>query len=139
MYPIERRLGTLNNFVRNRAKPEGSIAEAYIESETLAFFSMYMNDADTTPAFDGPLQDDTFVFMHGVKLVGKQKVHFIDDDNMYDLEKLVWYLLHKCDKVEEYIVYVSFTFWPFIFMATPLCHNLLLMLKFCHAACTEKC
>ena len=139
MYPIERRLGTLKNFVRNRAKPEGSIAEAYIESETLAFCSMYMNDADTTPAFDGPLQDDTSVFMHGVRVVGKQKVHFTYDDIKYDLEKLVWYVLHNCDEVEEYIVYVSFTFWPFIFMSTLLYHNLLLMLKFCHAACTKNC
>jgi hypothetical protein len=121
MYPIERRLGTLKNFMRNRAKPEGSIAEAYIESEILAYCSMYMNDADKT-AFDGPLQDDTSVFLHGVKLVGKQKVHFIDDDdNMYDFEKLVWYVLHNCDEVEEYLAYVSFTLWPFIFMST-LCY-----------------
>nr|XP_018632514.1 uncharacterized protein LOC108948185 [Nicotiana tomentosiformis] len=30
MYPIERYLGTLKSYVRNRACPEGSIAEAYI-------------------------------------------------------------------------------------------------------------
>ena len=37
MYTIERRLGTLKNLLRNQARPEGSIAEAYLESETLAF------------------------------------------------------------------------------------------------------
>jgi hypothetical protein len=47
MYPIERRLGTLKNFVRNMAKPEGSIAEAYVASDTLTFCSRYMEDMDT--------------------------------------------------------------------------------------------
>jgi hypothetical protein len=39
MYPIERRLGTLKNFVRNMARAEGSIAEAYMASDTLIFCS----------------------------------------------------------------------------------------------------
>ncbi|XXG59342.1 hypothetical protein AAC387_Pa04g1444 [Persea americana] len=33
MYPIERFLGTLKGYVTNRARPEGSIAEAYIVKE----------------------------------------------------------------------------------------------------------
>ena len=37
MYPIEWRVGMLKNFLRNRSRPEGSIVEAYLESETLAF------------------------------------------------------------------------------------------------------
>jgi hypothetical protein len=47
MYPIVRRLGTLKNFVRNRARPEGSIAEVYAASDTLRFCSRYMQDVDT--------------------------------------------------------------------------------------------
>ncbi|XP_019255175.1 PREDICTED: uncharacterized protein LOC109233766 [Nicotiana attenuata] len=35
MYPIERYLGTLKSYVRNRACPEGSIAEAYIANECM--------------------------------------------------------------------------------------------------------
>ena len=42
MYPIERQLGTLKNFVRNRARPEGSIVEAYMASGTLTFCSRYV-------------------------------------------------------------------------------------------------
>jgi hypothetical protein len=42
MYPIERRLGTFKNFVRNRDRPEGSIAEAYVASDTLTFCSRLM-------------------------------------------------------------------------------------------------
>ncbi|XP_026416083.1 uncharacterized protein LOC113311461 [Papaver somniferum] len=40
MYPIERFLGTLKRYVKNRARPEGSIAEAYILKECLTFCSM---------------------------------------------------------------------------------------------------
>ncbi|XP_019257628.1 PREDICTED: uncharacterized protein LOC109235833 [Nicotiana attenuata] len=47
MYPIERYLGTLKSYVRNRACPEGSIAEAYIANECMAFCSRYLEDGDS--------------------------------------------------------------------------------------------
>ena len=47
MYPIERRLGTFKGYVRNRARPEGSIAEAYIATEALTFSSKYIEIADS--------------------------------------------------------------------------------------------
>jgi hypothetical protein len=47
MYPRERRLGSLKNLLRNRARPEGSIMEAYLESETLAFWERFMDDVKT--------------------------------------------------------------------------------------------
>lgn len=47
MYPIERRLCTLKRYVRNRARPEGSIAEAYIVDECLTFCSRYFSDVET--------------------------------------------------------------------------------------------
>ncbi|XP_019251295.1 PREDICTED: uncharacterized protein LOC109230226 [Nicotiana attenuata] len=47
MYPIERFLGTLKSYVRNRAYPEGSIAEAYIENECMAFCSRYLEGGDS--------------------------------------------------------------------------------------------
>ena len=45
MYPIERRLGTFKGYVRNRARPEGSIADAYIATEALTFCSKYIEIA----------------------------------------------------------------------------------------------
>ncbi|XP_057740110.1 uncharacterized protein LOC130957259 [Arachis stenosperma] len=39
MYPIERYLGRLKQYVRNRAQPEGSIAEGYLSEEILTFCS----------------------------------------------------------------------------------------------------
>ena len=106
MYPIERRLGTLKNFVRNRARPEGSIAEAYMASDTLTFCSRYMKDVDTRFNQDDdsgtemPLPNDMSVFKHGATLVGATKTEYIDDAIM---NKLVWYVLHNADEVQEYL------------------------------------
>ncbi|XP_066334495.1 uncharacterized protein [Miscanthus floridulus] len=110
MYPIERRLGTLKNFVRNRAMLEGSIAEAYMASDTLTFCSRYMDDIDNRfnhdDGSDGemPLPDDISVFMHGVTLVGSNRSQYIDD---VDLNKLVWYVLNNCEEAEEYLALVQ--------------------------------
>ena len=101
MYPIEWRLGTLKNLLRNRARPEGSIARAYIESEVLTFCSSYMDDdVDGLPEFDGPTDGDTDVFMHRVCLIGRDRVQYIDDKTF---KQLVWYALSNSDKVEPYL------------------------------------
>ncbi|RYR28647.1 uncharacterized protein LOC107626859 isoform X1 [Arachis ipaensis] len=47
MYPIERELGHLKSFVRNKAHPEGSIAEGYLAEESLTFCSRYIDDMET--------------------------------------------------------------------------------------------
>ena len=46
MCPFERYLGMLKHFVRDRAKPEGSIAEAYVVEEALTFCSRYLIDVN---------------------------------------------------------------------------------------------
>ncbi|XP_071741395.1 uncharacterized protein [Rutidosis leptorrhynchoides] len=48
MYPIDRYLGTLKSYVRNKSKPEGSIAEGYLAEECLSFCSLYLaSDVET--------------------------------------------------------------------------------------------
>ncbi|KAH7849967.1 hypothetical protein Vadar_025729 [Vaccinium darrowii] len=47
MSPFERFLGTLKGFVSNRARPEGSIAEAYIVKECISFCSLYLDGVET--------------------------------------------------------------------------------------------
>ena len=42
MYPIERYMKTLKDYVRTFAHPEGSIAEGYRMEETLGFCNKYM-------------------------------------------------------------------------------------------------
>jgi len=106
MYPIERRLGTLKSYVRNRARPEGSIAEAYMASDTLTFCSRYMEDVDTRFNQDDdsgtemPFANDISVFKHGATLVGATRTDYIDDAVM---NKLVWYVLHNAEEAEEYL------------------------------------
>jgi hypothetical protein len=47
MYPIERRLGTFKRFIRNKARPEGSVAEAYTVHECMTQCSTYFSDIIT--------------------------------------------------------------------------------------------
>ncbi|XP_019175589.1 PREDICTED: uncharacterized protein LOC109170907 [Ipomoea nil] len=47
MFMIERFLGSLKHYVRNKARPEGSIAEGYVASECLTFLSLYLDGIET--------------------------------------------------------------------------------------------
>jgi hypothetical protein len=42
-----RSLGSFKSNVRNKAAPEGSIAEGYIATELITFYSRYLNNAPT--------------------------------------------------------------------------------------------
>ena len=47
MYPVERYLRTLKGYVKNKARPEGSIAEGYISEECLTFCSCFFENIST--------------------------------------------------------------------------------------------
>ncbi|XP_022862578.1 uncharacterized protein LOC111382774 [Olea europaea var. sylvestris] len=47
MYPFERALRTLKKYVKNKARPEGSIAEGYVNKEALTYCSMYLHGIET--------------------------------------------------------------------------------------------
>jgi hypothetical protein len=108
MYPVERRLLTLKRSVRNKARPEGSIAGAYVADEALLFCSRYMEDVETRfnrPAriigFSDPSANTVDVFGHGVNLIGACNLSYYED-----FDQLVWYVLYNCDQVQDYIKYV---------------------------------
>ena len=46
MFPIQRYLGNLKSYVKNRNRPETSIAEGYLAEECLVFCSRYLNDRE---------------------------------------------------------------------------------------------
>ena len=46
MYPVERTMMTLKNHVKNRARPEASIAHGYLLDETMGFSTSYMHGFD---------------------------------------------------------------------------------------------
>jgi hypothetical protein len=108
MYPIERRLYTLKKSVRNKARPEGSIAEAYVADEALTFYSRYMEDLETrfnrlprNVGFSDQSPYTVDVFGHGVNLIGACDFSYSEE-----IEDLVWYVLNNCDQAEIYIKYV---------------------------------
>ncbi|XP_012828024.1 PREDICTED: uncharacterized protein LOC105949285 [Erythranthe guttata] len=47
MFPIERYLCTLKNYVRTRSRPEGSIAEGCLVEECMNFCSRYLGDVES--------------------------------------------------------------------------------------------
>lgn len=47
MYPIERNLRTLKQYVRNEARSKGSTIETYIMNESLVLCSWYITGNDT--------------------------------------------------------------------------------------------
>ncbi|GJT68551.1 hypothetical protein Tco_1020031 [Tanacetum coccineum] len=59
MYPIERFLMRLKSYVRNKAQPEGSIAEGYIKEECLTFYARYFEGVETF--MNRPLRNDDII------------------------------------------------------------------------------
>ncbi|KAG8365839.1 hypothetical protein BUALT_Bualt17G0013600 [Buddleja alternifolia] len=106
---IERYLGTLKGFVRNRARPEGSIAEGYIVKECLTFMSMYVNGIETKfnrrrRNYDGPQDGDLeglSVFSMRVRPFRHIRPEPILSDE--ELEKAHRFVLSNCDEVEHYL------------------------------------
>ena len=108
MYPVERRLLTLKRFVRNMARPEGSIAKAYVANECLTACSRYFDDIDTRHNREGRNKErvdlrkgDFSVFQHGVDLLGAPRLTYLEDN--YD--RMVWFVLNNCPEVEQYLKY----------------------------------
>jgi hypothetical protein len=106
MYPIERRLYTLKRYVRNRARPEGSIAEAYIADECLTFCSRYLDGVETRfnrePRNIGFSNEEAYgvdVFGHGVHFMSAPELVY--DEDCFD--QMVWYVLNNSSQAEKYV------------------------------------
>ena len=77
MYPFERYLKRLKDYMRNVAKQEGSIAEGYVVDEALTFCLRYFDDVERR--FNRPDRNDDdihptrqlFVFESQCKPLGK--------------------------------------------------------------------
>ncbi|GJR73891.1 putative reverse transcriptase domain, ribonuclease H-like domain, aspartic peptidase domain protein [Tanacetum coccineum] len=78
MFPFERYMKKLKGYVRNKAKPEGSIAEGYVAEEALTFSSHYF--WDVTMKFNRP--DCNF--------------------DAQELKKVKWYVLHNSPEIDTY-------------------------------------
>ncbi|XP_042983282.1 uncharacterized protein LOC122312687 [Carya illinoinensis] len=109
MYPFERYMGKFKQYVRNRARPEGSITEAYLHVECLTFCSMYLNDIETRHNREerntdtvglGPMEPSLSVFSQKVRPLGAARMAKLDDSL---LAKATWYVLNNCLEIEDYL------------------------------------
>ena len=106
MYPFERYLKRLKDYVRNAAKPEGSISEGYVVDEALTFCSRYFDDIETR--FNRPDRNDDgihrtrrlFVFESQCKPMGKQSQVYVEK-NVRD--KAEFYILNNSPEIETYL------------------------------------
>ena len=75
-HQTQKELGHLKSFVRNKAQPEGSIAEGYLAEESLTFCSRYVEDIETRfnrpkRVCDNPIDNETFFVSSIFPQIGK--------------------------------------------------------------------
>ncbi|GJT41207.1 hypothetical protein Tco_0941072 [Tanacetum coccineum] len=105
MFPFERFMKKLKGYVRNKAKPEGSIAEGYVAEEALTFSSHYF--WDVTMKFNRPDRNvdpppptcQFQVFRSVCKSIGLRSVIPFDAQ---ELKKVKWYVLHNSPEIDTY-------------------------------------
>ncbi|XXG77965.1 hypothetical protein AAC387_Pa08g2009 [Persea americana] len=103
MYPIERFLKTLKGYVRNRARPEGSIVEAYIVKECLTFCSTYLRQTDRVEQYDdgGERGPGMSVFTQTIRPIRLMpRAH---DPSQRERDNAHWFVLNNCPEVELYL------------------------------------
>lgn len=112
MYPVERYLCKLKGYVRNRSRPEGSIAEGYVAEEGITICSRYMHKGvDTRSNRKNQNYDDSdllevdeidYFSSIGRPLGGKKngKPFYLDFDSLAQAHR---YLLFNCGEIEVYI------------------------------------
>ncbi|KAL3830913.1 hypothetical protein ACJIZ3_019715 [Penstemon smallii] len=107
MYPIERSLGNYKGMVRNKARPEGSIAEAYIVKESLNFCSMYLHGTETifnrverNPDGEEHPNATLSVFKSKIRVFGETKYTQLKRE---ERSALHWFVLNNCPEIEIYL------------------------------------
>ncbi|KAL3638401.1 hypothetical protein CASFOL_017772 [Castilleja foliolosa] len=105
MYPIERFLCGLKQIVRNKARPEGSVAEAYIAKECLTFCSMYLKGIETRFNRDDrnndiELEDSLPIFSQKCRPVGSTTYLNL---SVEELKALTWFVFQNCEEVEPFL------------------------------------
>ncbi|GJX08844.1 hypothetical protein Tco_0196776 [Tanacetum coccineum] len=104
MYPVERYLMQLKSYVRNKAQPEGSIAEGYIKEECLNFCSRYFEGVETP--FNRPLRNDEnvvgkemYMFNSSGRKLGKVEILELDGKSSAQAHR---YVLLNHSKIQPF-------------------------------------
>ncbi|GLT66501.1 hypothetical protein SLA2020_388620 [Shorea laevis] len=106
MYPVERCLGRYKHTVRNKAAPEGSIAEGYIMDELLTFCSRYLDNAQTVHNKPPRHQDESKGASKRIKLdmMTFEQAHryiLFNSDDFLQLRKMHIDLLMETNNMER--------------------------------------
>jgi hypothetical protein len=108
MYPIKMILGKYKKYVRNRARPEGCIAEGYVANEYSNFCSMYLGGIETRwnreernvdSGVEGTKQR-LDVFSQRVQPFGAALTVILDHN---EFAKARWYVLSNCNDTASYM------------------------------------
>ncbi|XP_020270974.1 uncharacterized protein LOC109846163 [Asparagus officinalis] len=109
MYPVERQLYTYKSYIRNRARPEGSIAEGYIADECMTFCSRYLKGFETKfNRLERNYEDDNrecneaqlSIFRHSGRALGAATTRYLDEREWLQAHI---YVLKNCDEVQPHI------------------------------------
>ncbi|XP_073307508.1 uncharacterized protein [Primulina huaijiensis] len=103
MYPFEKFMKTLKGFVKNRARPEGFIAECYLAEERMIFCSAYIKKASTIGVHYNRNDDLENGLVEG-RSISKGKEKILED---HVLQAAHRYVLFNTAEVEPYLHYVS--------------------------------
>jgi hypothetical protein len=79
MYPIERYLKTLKDYVRTYSHPEGSIAEGYLMDDTLGFCTEYMHQYRGTTHRVWDVEEDAIMNDEILRCNSQQKRKMSDE------------------------------------------------------------
>ena len=94
--------------MRNKARPEGSIAEAYTVNEALTFCSMYLTgieirfnqDKRNEDRFECRVQGCLSIFSQQDRLLGSQQhLQCLKED----IAKAHWYIMNNCPELRPYL------------------------------------
>ena len=96
--------------MRNKARPEGSIAEVYVATESVTFYLMYLDDIETR--FNHANRNANYewgdneltlsIFKQMVRPTGARKFKFMD---VNELSKAYFYVLNNCKEIKNFIKY----------------------------------
>lgn len=97
---------TLKSYVRNRSRPEGSIAEGYLAEECLIFCSRYLKDVETklnrpmrNNDDDTVTQEGSYFFTKTGRAIGHGEVLKME---RFMLNQAHRYVLFNYDSIDPY-------------------------------------
>ena len=98
----------MKRYVKNKARPEGSIAEGHVINEALNYCSMYLHGIETRFNRGDRNSDcnrksanfELSVFNQHTRLFGRKAQLNLEER---EYQKVHWYILNNCSELQAYI------------------------------------